>query len=530
MRKHWLKDWADDRGVALPFLALILVLLLGMAAFAVDLGWIFLNSARLQRAADSAALAGVIFLPSDTAEAGASATDGANANGWSIGTVNGVSNGSGGPDSLDWAQLADNRLSVTLSAEVPTFFLKVLGFNQFQLSRTATAEYIKPVPIGSPYNYFGTGSNNFWASINGKWTAHMQGDPYNARCDWTQGTGTGPGSFSDSNCVDSSNANAATYFGGQTPATGDIDGDTSQFNAQFDGSGYYYGVELPGPNSSLQIQLYDPRFQRPNGNGCGTTGTNPTGDCDRLTFGPSTANANPIGPTTRARLYAPDSTPLDPKDNTVLLCDNSWSPTTNSGASGVNAWANLCTLSNPTAGIYVLRVSAVDGAGSNQYGIQALLGSGATAKVYGINNVSIYTNQGGSTAQMYLAEIAPVHAGKTLQLSLYDAGEDDASASYTIKRPDGTTANCDWQSQDGQSGSFGACTIQTTRSSGGGWEPKFNAQWLTINVEIPDAYSCNLAVPLACWWSVSIVNNQPHDRTTWSAQIIGNPVRLVPNP
>jgi hypothetical protein len=28
---------------------------------------------------------------------------------------------------------------------------------------------------------------------------------------------------------------------------------------------------------------------------------------------------------------------------------------------------------------------------------------------------------------------------------------------------------------------------------------------------------------------MEIDNGQPHDRTTWAAKVIGNPVRLVPN-
>ena len=88
----------DDKGAALPFVGAILLLLLGIAAFAVDLGWLYLNGARLQRAADSSALAGVVFLPGDIPNVVANAVNGANANGWDIGSVNGSPVGGGGPD------------------------------------------------------------------------------------------------------------------------------------------------------------------------------------------------------------------------------------------------------------------------------------------------------------------------------------------------------------------------------------------------------------------------------------------------
>ena len=53
----------NEKGAILPFVALVLLLLLGLASFAVDLGWFYLNSTRVQRAAESAALAGVIHMP-----------------------------------------------------------------------------------------------------------------------------------------------------------------------------------------------------------------------------------------------------------------------------------------------------------------------------------------------------------------------------------------------------------------------------------------------------------------------------------
>jgi Flp pilus assembly protein TadG len=51
-----------ERGAALPFVSIALVLLLGAAAFAVDLGGVHLNGNRIQKAADAAALAGVVHI------------------------------------------------------------------------------------------------------------------------------------------------------------------------------------------------------------------------------------------------------------------------------------------------------------------------------------------------------------------------------------------------------------------------------------------------------------------------------------
>ncbi len=51
-----------NRGQVLVLFALMLTFLLGTAAFVVDLAWIWVNELKVQRAADAAALAGVVHL------------------------------------------------------------------------------------------------------------------------------------------------------------------------------------------------------------------------------------------------------------------------------------------------------------------------------------------------------------------------------------------------------------------------------------------------------------------------------------
>lgn len=504
----------DERGIALPFVAATLVLLLGMSAFAIDLGWIYLNGARIQRGADAAALAGVVYLPGDFAGVDTFTTYGAGANGYQVGTINSLPTGSGGSDSLTWRQLEDNQLEVTLTSSVETFFLKVIGFDTMTISRTATAAYVKPVPMGNPDGSFGDGSDNFRAAINGRWTAHMHGDPYQSYCDWADG-------LSDSNCVDSHDPPTGD-FEGDVPRPGDVDDDGLATNPQFRGNGYYYGVEIQGNRDTLTVRLDDPELR---------TGASAE-DTDTLSFSPDGFEKD-IGPLTRFRLYEPDDTPLDPTDNDTIAadCDVTYGVSSADKASTTD----LCTVAGPRAGIYVLRVSTRGGSGLNVYGVEVnTTGPGLNdPHIYGINDISIHTNQGGSTATLYLVEIAPIHAGKQLIVSFYDAGEDSGEASYTVKMPDDETARCSWEADGGDSsGGPGECVIATTVQSDSGWVPRFNAQWLTASIEIPSNYSCDPddpLDPLSCWWSMEIVNATPHDRTTWTARVIGNPVHLVPN-
>jgi Putative Flp pilus-assembly TadE/G-like len=483
-----------DKGAALPFVAILLVLLLGMAAFAVDLGWLYLNGARLQRAADSSALAGVVYLPGDIPSVVNNAVNGANANGWDVGSVNGTPLGGGGPEDLDWRSLADNKLEVTLSTTVPTFFLQVLGMDEFDVSRTATAEYVKPVPIGSPDPCFGIGrtslnggdcnpatAQRFWAAISGPLTNKWNGDARATR-------------FWD---------NDSTWNQEST-------------NTQHRPAGYYMAIDVPSPGvTDLSVAVYDAGFY--NRSDFDTE----TGDREQDTGG---------GANTHFQLYRFDSTPLDPTDNVAITgC------TTGTGrfdinseaSSGTykNAWRTLCTLPGTVApGIYVVRVwTTGDLGGTNQYAVRANTTGSPNARVYGINDISIFTNQSG-TSTLNVAEVAAVHHGKTLELSFYDPGEDDANAFMTVKNPAGSTATCDWVAKNEagtvvRSGS-GSCSIQT--SDGNSF---FNGLWVTAQVDIPDAYTCTTN----CWWKMEIANSQPHDRTTWAARIIGNPVRLVPN-
>jgi uncharacterized membrane protein len=132
-----MKRWKRDDGIALVWLAITLVLLIGMAGFGLDLGWIYLNTARAQKAVDAAALAGVVNLPGFILQAESDADDAARANGYDP----------DGADDLAVTPLADNKLHAELRTQIAPIFLGVLGFDHFNITRESTAEYIKPIPL-----------------------------------------------------------------------------------------------------------------------------------------------------------------------------------------------------------------------------------------------------------------------------------------------------------------------------------------------------------------------------------------------
>ncbi len=453
----------------------LMLFLLGVSAFAVDLGWLYVNGSRVQRVADAAALAGVTHLPTDSAGAVTAATEAASANHLPI----------GGVTTMTTSVINANQFQVEVTTQVATFFLRVFGMDAVTVTKTATAEYIQPVPIGSPFSTFGDGPASgleFWAAIQGQYAHREHGDPYSTACDI--------GSTAD----DSSCASA---------------------NPTYRPDGYYLAVEVAPGTSSLSVQLFDAGFyQRP-------SITYETGDTAYLTG----SEGNVIS-TIHYQLYDADTTPYDPTDNTPIAgCSLQLDPEQNPSTYQFR-WAELCGLSSPSPGIYVLRVwTTGPGGESNHFGVRAL-SSGPAAKVYGLNDISIFANVSAGATTLYMAEIEPAHAGKTLELSFFDAGDASGWASVQILQPNGSTATCSWEAIDDVTGSVtasgsGTCQVQTTSSSGTRY---FNSQWIVMRIDIPSTYTCSAD----CWWKVRYdYASQAHDRTTWAARVIGNPVRLI---
>ena len=86
MIKRWRRRLAaeEERGAALVWVAGSLVMLLAFSALAVDLAWLYLNSSRLQNAADASALAAVVNAPGFMGLAQTDAESAANANGFQV--------------------------------------------------------------------------------------------------------------------------------------------------------------------------------------------------------------------------------------------------------------------------------------------------------------------------------------------------------------------------------------------------------------------------------------------------------------
>jgi uncharacterized membrane protein len=140
----WLRRfWRGRRGAVAMTAALSLPAIMGFAAFAVDLGSVFLQTRALQGVADLAAISAAQNLTN--AQAAANAT--ANANGWNGPVTTTVVLGTYSSDaSLPAASrftaggAAPNAVQVTLSAKANLFFGQmILGSSGATINRTATA-------------------------------------------------------------------------------------------------------------------------------------------------------------------------------------------------------------------------------------------------------------------------------------------------------------------------------------------------------------------------------------------------------
>lgn len=408
-----------------------------------------------------------------------------------------------------------HQLNVEIVQEVPTFFLKVLGFESVTVARQARAQFVPPLPMGSPDNQFGDGPeclvappkpghcNNFVGIISGHSQGRGWGDLFTPFCDgWRYGaSGVGCGS-------------------GDGTVTGE--------NPEHRSRGYLYAVELPAGVSAANLQILSP------GNNTAHQGT----------IGDNTVPGGLPRHTIRWTLYNKTTTPLV-LDSTTPICSRTYPPNSETGAP---VWRTFDCQPTDGPGIYPLQVQVdcTNCQGHNEFSIRATTSVGQPdPRVYALSDMAIYVQHRGSTS-FFFAEVLPLHAGKTLVLELWDAGDSldqPQNSRIQIVGPGDVALPCRFTYSPGGPAAPGNLLPDCEQATN--YEPPyhnttncpqgncFNNRMMTFRIPLPSSYSCSPGVGDGCWWKVRYIYDdptaQPTDATTWSARIIGNPVHLVPD-
>jgi hypothetical protein len=325
-------------------------------------------------------------------------------------------------------------------------------------------------------------------------------------------------------------------------------------NANYDTLNYYnYAIEMAAGSTGGSVWIYDPGF-------CG--GSLGTGVGDTWISGSGLVSSY-------YDLYDTMGTPYDLIDDlpvagfssgTTFRHQNGTDPSLGgSGGSGIAGcdayhlgWYQLGTSTlagGATGHVYRLHTNTTDPTAINdQKSTQARNGwalftkvTGGTApRIYGIGAMEMYTPlTSPSASEFYLAQIEAAHAGKTMEIKLFDAGDTNGDANIQILIPTATgwtATNFNYTASVGTtktgSGGPSACgsltgtnvPSVTTYASG---SSRFNGCWITIQIPIPTTYTA----PQTGWWKIRYnmtgAGTGATDITTWQVQIRGNPVHLI---
>ncbi|MDJ0962541.1 MAG: pilus assembly protein TadG-related protein [Acidimicrobiia bacterium] len=479
----------NERGVSIVIGSLVLLVLIGMAGFAVDLGWLFLNQTNARKAAESAALAGVVHMPLP-----ASITFAAGTEPWDVAVDVAERSGYTSTEITPAEVVGEpNQLNVRIDTNVDTFFMRVFGINNVDIGASATAEQLPPLKIGSDEAYLGSDPTipgryrHFWVSINGEREIKENGDPFSTRC-----------TFSN-NC-----------------------GPTS--NDQYKDPAYFYAIEVPDTyvGDDLTFQVYDGGHYRNNrsdfigGNGLATG--------DRV---------NPSNFSLTFQLHEPDVTPGNPQDNPPIGgCSRTYVEQGSTGNT-IRQWTSVCT-TTADSGIYVVSVS-IDGddRAISDFAFRALIDGNPdnNVAVYGLGAMSVDMVEAAVAPNFKLVRVDEVYAGQQLIISLFDPGDVSGGfadlsfqgsmagieCEYRVYNHDRTSLIRNWGADD--SPGSAPCELDTSGQ-------RFNNQWLEFRFNIPPGYSC----PGSCWGTVDYnfeAGASVTERTTWAATINGQPIHLI---
>lgn len=515
------KKSETESGYIIAMTALLLVPMIVLAAFAVDVGSWYADSARLQRAADAAALAAVVYMPSDSV-AHAKAIEVAAQNGF-ISDID--ENGAAVPGGNSTLTFVGDGASVNIRIDYKgeLFFGKAF-LSDVDLARTANAEFIEPVRMGNPTSALGTGNlddpsdvgdpakaDGFWLAINHHCQYLRNGDPF---VQYVNGCTSG----------------GAVPIGALPVAQGGAGW-----------SGYVFVVDMPAAaTGTAVIEIRDPGWCA---NKDGVYGSAEP-DIEAFVYNPdgdlfSSNNLSQV-----ANLHVPWDA-----DNQGSNCG--WQTIDTITATGSRAlWYVKLRPQNEPDDVWIntfsLRVRKTSAAANAPICDSSTVTPNTCPSLYALDWLPIYRpdfkNPDGTTietAEFFLADIPAYHDGKMLELTLFDPGE--GMKEIRILNPDGNQPYFDYREAQQSVLGLGADASWKPADSGVCVQgpyclnvdspyAKFNSDAVQIRVPLT-SYSCQtLATGENCWWKVQYYTESSSgvtDRTTWKVRIIGDPIRLT---
>lgn len=403
------------RGVVWVYTALALSLFMGCAALVVDLGYRYFRKAEAQKAADAAALAGVVRLPSLTA---------ADENAKYYAAQNGYDDARAGTDVVTTSSPGGNanRYQVMVRKVEPAFFTPFFRSGKPIIGATAIAEYYAKAPLDiAGDGKYGTNDGSINLSCFGPNAYYNNGDPYDPK--FLPGSGNNP----DPN-------------------------KPNPLNIGWDG--WDYGFSIPSNyvstfGKTCTVEVFDPDCYN-KGSTASPDGTN-TYDEIRSPNGTSSYNTSYFTPI-QIRLYWDNKTPSNLSDDILIGTQN---PAANSSTNDMKWWTAFSwDTTLYSGGSYRVNVKPTSGSSENGYNLRAGPPHSATmsdatwSSTYGskaanpvmsaTGNIEINFNTSG-TVKIALGQVPTEAAGGKLFINKFDTDVGAKSIVYTCSSLPGQT-------------------------------------------------------------------------------------------
>ncbi len=552
-----LKRRRDEAGYAAILVAMLAAsILFPLSALAVDVARWYVEVERVQNAADAASMAGVTFLPDDFDSAATTARIVAARNGYPNGGTTTVSAAIGEKPT---------QLVVTVTSTIPNSIAASFTNSFTTITRSATADYNGPAPMGSPCNTFGneppgtsgagpagsvltvpdsdaqcSTTPQFWTAIAGPETTKSAGDQHMTR-----------------NCGSGN------------------DGCSGTKNDEFDPKGYFYVVRATqaAVGRTVRLQIYDPSWAEV-GDNCdaspsGTVSSNNWNDyatSDAIARYSKSAStycpgdvANGSGRvTTSFGLRQPTVTQYPPNGAPITTCAKQYpgyvkgEVTANALRKGNSAynvglakvfrqWVTLCSFTVTQAGDYYLQVRTNVAPGVSAPSSSGVYsGLDSSGAISGSSAAKVFTQAGDDTSvdgngnnrfAMRIADapsgsmsvsgwqsmsiymnytgatarfnlVRVIPAAATKTLVLHFFDVGDASQPGTITIKPPTDSNLGSYVNGCVGSGVVTGALTNCRLTGVSSGAGYNGRTQTIKIPIPNGYTCNSTNTGGCWFGV----------------------------